>query len=79
MIPKTCISVSNGFRYALEACLVNMGLPKTIYLFGCLRRSLVVSKVLATPMVPVESSRVHSLADSTGRFVFIPKSFGDHF
>ena len=40
MIPKTCISVSDGFRYALEAC------------FGCLRRSLVVSKVLATPMVP---------------------------
>ena len=32
MIPKTWISVSNGFRYASEACLVNMGCLKTIYI-----------------------------------------------
>ena len=32
-------SISNGFLYALEACLVNLELPQnwTIYLFGCLQ------------------------------------------
>ena len=35
-------SVSNGFLYALETCLVNVELSKTFYLFECLRGTLVV-------------------------------------
>ena len=44
---KYARSVSDGFLYTLEACLVNLELfLKTIYLFGCLRGTLVVKKAL---------------------------------
>ena len=61
--------VSNGFLYALEACLIIFrSALKTIYLFGCIRGTLVASKVLdgfffssktvtATRIGLVESSR----------------------
>ena len=47
-VSKYTRSVSDGFLYTLEACLVNLelSLKKTIYLFGCLRGTLVVTKVL---------------------------------
>ena len=67
--PKYVRAVSNGFLYVLEACLIifRSGL-KTIYLFGCIRGTLVASKVLdgffflsktvtATRIGLVESSR----------------------
>ena len=55
-VSKYTRSVSDGFLYTLEACLVNLELSlKTIYLFGCLRGTLVVTKVLGGFFVSSES------------------------
>ena len=67
--PKCVRATSNGFLYALEACLIIFrSALKTIYLFECIRGTLVASKVLdgfffssktvtATRIGLVESSR----------------------
>ena len=55
-VPKYTRSVSDGFLYTLGACLVNLELSlKTIYLFGCLGRTLVVTEVFGRFFVSSES------------------------
>ena len=55
-VSKYTRSVSNAFLLALEACLVILQMPiKTVYPFGCLRGTLVVSKVLVGFFVSSES------------------------
>ena len=52
---KSEVGVSDGFL-RFRSLLVNLEGPKNIYLLRCLRGTLVVYKVLATPMGRVESS-----------------------
>ena len=53
---------------------------KTIYLFGCLRGTLVVMKVLGGFFVSSESvSYLAFIENYLGRYVFIPKLLGDIF
>ena len=55
-VSKYTRSVSDGFLYTLGACLVNLELSlKTIYLFGCLGGTLVVTEVFGGFFVSSES------------------------
>ena len=55
-VSKYTRSVSDGFLYTLRACLVNLELSlKTIYLFGCLGGTLVVTQVFSGFFVSSES------------------------
>ena len=94
-VSKYARSVSYGFLCALEACLVNFLVAlKVIYLFGCLKGTLVVTKVLggfflsypevsATLMGPVESSRTRSslafIRKLWGTFCLYTESFRRRF